>query len=229
MTDADGAGAATTVAFVDLAGFTALTDAHGDARAVATLQSFSTTLARALGESVECVKHLGDGAMLISADATGLLRCLSELARAWSADPHAPLLRAGVHAGPVVRVDTVHGPDYLGGTVNAAARLCEIAAGGMLVHSSALTSAVAAAGLPSRPLGARRLRGIAVPFEAWAVDLTASTDVPVDPVCRMPVPAGTGAGRLVHDGTEHSFCSLDCAGRFAAAPEAYAPTAREDR
>jgi adenylate cyclase len=219
----------TTVAFVDLAGFTALTDAHGDEQAVATLGSFSTALAAALDDHAQCVKHLGDGALLVSDDGAGLVGCLAELARTWSADPHAPLLRAGVHAGPVVRVDTVHGPDYLGGTVNAAARLCEIAAGGMLVHSSALTSAVAAAGLPSRPLGARRLRGIAAPVEAWAVDLTASSDVPVDPVCRMPVPAGTGAGRLVHEGTEHSFCSLDCAGRFAAAPGAYAPTAPADR
>ena len=49
----------------------------------------------------------------------------------------------------------------------------------------------------------------------------ASTEV-IDPVCRMAVDPARSAGRLVYDGAEYTFCSLDCAQRFAAGPERYA-------
>lgn len=81
------------IAFVDLAG-TALTDAHGDAQAADTQQAFVTALREALGDSVECVKHLGDGALLAARDGADMLRALTALTRDWSTNPHAPLVRA---------------------------------------------------------------------------------------------------------------------------------------
>lgn len=212
-----------TIAFVDLAGFTALTDAHGDLQAADTQQRFLQLLAGELGDTVECVKHLGDGALLAAAEPVSLLRCLAALAGRWSADPHAPLLRAGAHLGPVLQVDTQHGADYLGGTVNTAARLCELAAGGQLVHSDALTEAVQAAGLTSTSRGPALLRGIPTPVPAGTVDLAPHVGLALDPVCRMPVPAGSGAGSHEHAGITYRFCSPSCLDRFAAAPTAFVP------
>lgn len=37
----------------------------------------------------------------------------------------------------------------------------------------------------------------------------------VDPVCGRPLSEGTAAGRLLHDGRHHYFCSLACAEHFA--------------
>ena len=209
------------IAFVDLAGFTALTDAHGDEQAVEMQQTFVRTLRGSLLQSVECVKHLGDGALLAAEDPVELLRCLHSLAGAWAADATAPLLRVGAHQGAVVMVRTEHGLDYLGATVNIAARLCELAAGGQLVHSHALTEAAEAASLRSLPLGQRRLRGVAELVDAGVVDLTGGVELTLDPVCRMPVPAGGGAGQLTYQGDGYVFCSLVCAARFAAAPHVY--------
>lgn len=209
------------IAFVDLAGFTSLTDAHGDQRAADTQHEFVNTLRTALGDAVECVKHLGDGALLASPDPVALVQCLTDLVRDWSADPHAPLARAGLHAGPVLRLFAEHGTDYLGHTVNVAARLCELAAGGQLIHSEAVTAAVRAAGLLAQPLGLQLLRGVAEPIPAGLVQLTATQLLAVDPVCRMPVPSGTAAGSLTHAETTWSFCSLECVAAFAAAPDRY--------
>jgi L-gulonolactone oxidase len=47
-------------------------------------------------------------------------------------------------------------------------------------------------------------------------------DLAIDPVCRMAVDPQHAAGRLTHAGVEYHFCSLGCAGRFAAAPDAFA-------
>jgi P-type Cu+ transporter len=43
----------------------------------------------------------------------------------------------------------------------------------------------------------------------------------VDPVCGRPLSGGTIAGRLLHRGSHHYFCSLSCAQRFAADPEEF--------
>ena len=46
--------------------------------------------------------------------------------------------------------------------------------------------------------------------------------LPIDPVCRMAIDPGKGAGTLAYRGVEYHFCSLECARAFADAPEEYA-------
>ena len=53
-----------TFAFVDLAGFTALTEAHGDAEAIATVRSFRARAEGVLAPGDEYVKSIGDAVML---------------------------------------------------------------------------------------------------------------------------------------------------------------------
>jgi YHS domain-containing protein len=48
-----------------------------------------------------------------------------------------------------------------------------------------------------------------------------STGLPIDPVCRMAVDPEHSAGQLSYEGVEYQFCSLECAGAFAADPERY--------
>jgi Cu+-exporting ATPase len=43
----------------------------------------------------------------------------------------------------------------------------------------------------------------------------------VDPVCGRALPPGAIAGRLLHGGKQHYFCSLGCAEQFAAGPSNY--------
>lgn len=85
------------LAFVDLAGFTVLTDAHGDTVAADTQQAFLATMRASLGAAVECVKHLGDGALLAAADPAPLLGGLSP-------DLAGAVARAGLPIGPLESV-----------------------------------------------------------------------------------------------------------------------------
>ncbi len=48
-----------------------------------------------------------------------------------------------------------------------------------------------------------------------------STDVEVDPVCRMQIPRGTAPARLPFEGRSYAFCSMECAKLFADAPSEY--------
>lgn len=53
-----------TVAFVDLAGFTAMTDTHGDEEAATLAERFAALARLSLGPGERLVKTIGDAVML---------------------------------------------------------------------------------------------------------------------------------------------------------------------
>ena len=158
--------------------------------------------------------------------------------KSWSLRRATPKRRAVVHINadggiavigndltrePEPQPDRLSG-DWFGAAVNLASRISALAAGGGVLISEATRDAAGdLEGLPLRDHGLHRLRNIARPVHLFAaVSLDACrADVSIDPVCRMAVDPDRCAGTLVHEGVEYDFCSLDCAGRFAASPELY--------
>jgi len=69
-----------TFAFVDLSGFTALTELEGDERATALLSAFRSMVRDICSRrGVRIAKWLGDGAMLVGVDTTPLVAACLEL------------------------------------------------------------------------------------------------------------------------------------------------------
>jgi adenylate cyclase len=126
------------VVFVDLSGYTRLTEERGDEVAVGfavILQRVSDAVAAA--NDGRLVKLLGDGAMLWFPDAERGLNAALSLVRALSVDGSLPA-HAGVHAGPVIERDL----DLFGRTVNLASRLAEAAGPGEVLVSEAVRRTV---------------------------------------------------------------------------------------
>lgn len=124
------------VVFVDLSGYTRLTEERGDEVAVgfaSTLQRRAEAVAAANGGRL--VKLLGDGAMLRLPDAERGLAAALSLVRALSADGLPA--HAGVHTGPVIERDL----DLFGRTVNLASRLAQAAGTGEVLVSEAVMEA----------------------------------------------------------------------------------------
>ncbi len=92
-----------TVAFIDLAGFSAITDVFGDAPAVRLLEVFESLVQETLGPGNRPVKWIGDETMLAFADPDIALQALGRLLPACRADARLPLTRAALNHGPVVR------------------------------------------------------------------------------------------------------------------------------
>ena len=108
-----------TFAFVDLAGFTAMTEAHGDAEAVSIVRTFRDRASQALGPGDELVKMIGDAAMLRFTTPEGAIQALRQLLQRELVVQDAVLLpRAGAHHGSALAVDG----DYYGAAVNLAAK-----------------------------------------------------------------------------------------------------------
>lgn len=75
------------------------------------------------------------------------------------------------------------------------------------------------------------MRNISEPVELFEASCEVSRSakgLPIDPVCRMAVDPVHCAGELKHDGLVFHFCSLKCAGKFAAAPDRYVGTVAGD-
>jgi adenylate cyclase len=131
-----------TFAFVDLSGFTALTEAHGDTEAVATLARFRRLSREALAPGDALVKTVGDEAMLAFPGPHAAVAALRRLYEAALADENLPLLRGGAHHGTAVP----DGDDFFGATVNLAARVAGRARGGQLLVTTDVALAARDAG-----------------------------------------------------------------------------------
>jgi adenylate cyclase len=217
MTDAAG-----TFIFADIAGFTALTEAHGDEEAVKLVEEFAEAVEAELpAVRGEHIKTIGDALMLrIPAPGDAVLLAL-RIANDLIAEHGAPAVRVGLHHGPAVE----RNGDYFGASVNLAARVSALASGGEVLLTGQTAALVPdLVGVLYESRGRQTLRNVAEPIEIFAalrVGEMAEGRLPVDPVCRMVVDPDRAAGRLVHEGNAYFFCSLSCAGEFARQPERF--------
>lgn len=208
-----------TIAFVDLAGFTALTDVHGDNAAVDLVDEFTATAVDACGAAgAELVKTVGDAVMIAAPSPATGLDAVSRLFHAAYERDGFPEPRAGLHHGPVVE----RAGDWFGATVNLAARVASRAGSGQALITRSILDAAMASELDVVALGDHQLRNVLDRVELWAVELCAThVDVSVDPVCRMRVSCQAAVARVRYHGSEHRFCSLACVAAFAADPDRY--------
>jgi hypothetical protein len=113
--------------FADIAGFTALTEAHGDKPAVQLVDDFAAIVQAELPNvGGEYVKTVGDALMLRVPDPGNAIRLGLWLTRNAMRGHQAPSVRLGGNFGSAVE----RGGDYFGTTINVAARVSALARGG---------------------------------------------------------------------------------------------------
>ena len=134
----------------------------------------------------------------------------------------APAVRVGLHHGPAVERDG----DFFGATVNLAARVSAVAGGGEVLltgHTAALAPDLE--GVLYEPRGRQELRNVSGRWSCSPQCERARTSDSTSPSIRSAGWPWTRpcAGRLMYDGTAYFFCSLTCAGAFAAPAGALPP------
>jgi adenylate cyclase len=145
--------------FLDLAGYTRLTEERGDQAAAELAGSLAVLVERTSREHRGTpVKWLGDGVMVHFREPAGAvvaaLQLVGELPEAGLPPGHA-----GVAAGPVV----VQGGDYFGRTVNLAARIAARALAGQVLVSEQVVEAASPHGVTFVELGELALKGFSTP------------------------------------------------------------------
>ena len=194
----------------DLAGYTAMSEVHGDRVAAKVGDELLEFMHTDLESGRLLTKGLGDGVLAVDVDPAHLARRALELLHEVGTTPERPRLRVALHHGPVVR----RGGDVYGRTMNVASRLVESAPEGRATATGAFVRV--ATDLAGVTVGRPRrlsLRSVRDPVEVH--DLVRCRDDHldrVDPVCRMALDPDdptvvwwrTAAGLV-------AFCSTACA------------------
>jgi len=207
--------AVATVAFVDLAGFSAIADVYGDASALAVLGRFEEMVREALGGVSPPIKWIGDEAMFGFPDPDTALQVLGRLLPACRSEPRIPLTRTGLNHGPVFR----RANDLFGSTVNIAARIAALASPGQLLATQPVADVAAASGIVAQDMGKVALRSIADHVSLYAIELAPAFDPPGSIRCAR-------CTRLMRPTAENTptgpwFCSERCAEAYRRSPEVY--------
>jgi adenylate cyclase len=207
-------GASATVAFIDLAGFTAIADVHGDKAAVEILDIFERMVRQALSGYEPPIKWIGDEAMLSFPDPDAAIQALGVLLQSCREEPRLPLTRTAVNHGPVIQ----RGSDLFGSTVNIAARIAALASAGQMLATRPVAEAARARGIQVRELGDVTIRSVAGTVPLYEIELARATDPAwIDPVCKMHAPFS----HYRRESDEPWFCSKRCEDAYRASPETY--------
>jgi adenylate cyclase len=151
------------MSFVDLAGYTRLTEERGDQEAAAMASRLSDIVQDSSRRyRGEVVKWVGDGAMFRFRDPPGAVMSAIEIVHEVPASGLPPA-HIGVAAGPVIR----QGGDYYGRTVNLASRISDRAAAGQVLVNQAVVEAASIPDVRFDSIGTVELSGIPRPMELF--------------------------------------------------------------
>jgi adenylate cyclase len=143
--------------FLDLTGYTRLTEERGDAAAAELAARLAGVVRRSAQEHGGTpVKWLGDGVMFYFREPADAVVAALEMVGLVGRQGLPPA-HVGIHAGPVVFQEG----DYFGRTVNLAARIAEYARPGEVLVSQEVVDAAGAAPVSFVEIGPVELKGVA--------------------------------------------------------------------
>ncbi len=142
--------------FLDISGYTRLTQERGDAAAAQLAEQLGRIVQRTSVQwGGRAVKWLGDGVMLhFPRPGQGVMAALEMVAGV--AEAGLPPAHVGLHAGPVIFQEG----DYYGQTVNLAARIADYAQAGEVIVSQEVVDASGDAAVTFREIGPVELKGV---------------------------------------------------------------------
>jgi adenylate cyclase len=143
--------------FLDITGYTRLTQERGDAAAADLAEQLGRLVHRtSVKHGGRPVKWLGDGVMVFFRDpGPGVVAALEMVDGV--AEAGLPPAHVGLHAGPIIFQEG----DYYGQTVNLASRIAEYARPGEVLVSQAVVDASDRAGATFTEIGPVELKGVA--------------------------------------------------------------------
>ena len=210
-----------TFCFVDIAGYTALTDLHGEQAAADLVDDFNKLVRTAVEPWGRIHELIGDCAFLVFDNPLAARQALCALYKLIADRHDFPVVRAGLHHGPAL----LRGNRYFGSTVNTAARVAAQASGGEILCTTQVADLLAHAAAPGFEVQHRRamrLKNLPQPVDLYEIVLSdIAREYAIDPVCKMQVDTANAAGHLHFNQHTYWFCSLACVERFAGQPAAY--------
>jgi adenylate cyclase len=155
---------APAVCFLDITGYTRLTEERGDEAAADLAAQLGRMVQRtSMQHGGKPVKWLGDGVMFYFHDPGPAVLAALEMVNG-VAGAGLPAAHVGLHAGPVLFQEG----DYFGRTVNVAARIADYARPGEVLVTQEVVDASRGARVAFTPIGPVELKGVSGAIELYA-------------------------------------------------------------
>jgi adenylate cyclase len=210
-----------TFCFVDIAGYTALTDSHGEVAAADLIDDFSELIRSSIKPPGQIQELIGDCAFLIFPDPFYAIDALSDLYKVIANRESFPVVRTGLHHGSALLREN----RFFGSTVNLTSRVTAQAKGGQVLGTKPVVdffSQVGSSDIKVEYHGLVSLKNFPQPVDLYEILLSGFThEYAIDPVCKMQVDKRQAVGELHFNGNKYWFCSLSCVERFSKEPASY--------
>ncbi|HQR10283.1 MAG TPA: adenylate/guanylate cyclase domain-containing protein [Casimicrobiaceae bacterium] len=210
-----------TFCFIDIAGYTALTDTHGEVAAADLVDDFRDLIRKTIEPSGQLQSLIGDCAFVVFPDPLIAIKALSALYELIANRHNFPVVRTGMHHGPAL----IRANRHFGSTVNLAARVAAQATGGRILCTEEIAKVLAQSGIPDIEVehrGGVLLKNVPQSVDLYEIILSSFVrEYAIDPVCKMQVDTRHAAGDLHFNKKTYWFCSLECVERFARQPSSY--------
>jgi adenylate cyclase len=170
------------ICFLDIVGYTRLTQELGDAEAAALAAEVAKLVERSsVRHEGRTIKWLGDGVMFFFPDPSAGVAAALEMVDSL-ADAGLPPAHVGLDTGPVLYQQG----DYFGQTVNAAARIADYARPREVLVTQAVADASSRDGIEFHDIGAVELKGV-----SGTVHLLQARSTPIQGLApTQPIDAG---------------------------------------
>ena len=210
----------TVFLIADLAGFTALTEAHGDMSAANIVTRYVDIVKDNLYPGSELVERVGDEVLIVSNDASSIVQTAINLRDTIEEEQQFPCVHAGIHAGSALEKDG----HYFSKALNLASRVAAHARGGEILCTDKIVElANDLRDITYQSLGLIQFKHVIEPVAVFEITVGGRVGecTLFDPVFHMHVQEETAIARLLFEDRMYYFCSFECAKAFAEHPKRY--------
>jgi class 3 adenylate cyclase len=203
----------------DLAGYSSLTEVHGDISAADSVSKFQEIVNESLIDEAKLVNQIGDEVLITSTNPESILRMAKELFNRTEREPEFPSIHIGIHIGNVVKREG----KYYGNTINLTSRICSYSLAGQILCSEEFIYAVKDSyEFEFIKLGDVQFKNVSKPVSIYEIVTNSeNTKTKIDPVCKMQVDTTNSQTLTTYKNKTYFFCSEDCYKKFIINPVIY--------
>jgi len=199
----------TSFLIADLAGYTSLTETHGDLLAANLVYRYKEIVGEILREDTVIVDSVGDAVLITSTNPGNLLELAIDLLQKTEDEPNFPSLHIGLNFGKIIEREG----HYFGNTLNLTSRISSHSRGGQILCSEGFLNAVE---------NKVNYKNVSKPIAILEINLNFDRKrLSIDPVCKMQVDIENPAVKIPFKDNIYYFCSHECTKSFIEAPEEF--------
>lgn len=211
----------TTFLIADLAGFTALTEAHGDMSAASIVSRYVEIVNDTLHPECRLIERTGDEVLITSKNTQSIVETAIHLRQAVERESDFPCVHVGIHVGSALEKDG----HYFGRALNLTSRVAAHARGGEILCTEKIVESVKMSiNAQFHSLGRIQFKNIYDPVSLYEIQVEghAGECTAFDPVCHMHVQPDTATAHIMFEDKVYYFCSFECVKAFTDRPHRYA-------